>query len=426
MKITKVIKRGQTRWKLELTKRENGTRCRRFFRTRGAAERVGKEHHQAARSYGVPVAQMLASLSIHQQTEVVWAFDQFKRLGYTPREAVVALKGTRQAPPSAPLGKAVADYLAAKETRGLRPRSFRKLDTTLTMFKEVVGENRPLREITEAHLNEFLTRNGWAAPTRKTYLGDVRTFLRWCQKRRLIPDNPADLIETPMLDNEPPGILRLGQLRALLDACQRERPSLLAWLALCAFAGLRPEEALRLTWADVRADNIHVEAAKAKTRRRRLIPISPQLRAWLDAAKPAGAELPPVNWQANFERVRRAASVLADWPHNALRHSFASYHYANGGNENDTARILGHAPQMLFQHYRELVTGEEAAKFFALRPDADAIAAGVTKEESDRLAAMEAQRAALRRGRVKRTTQALVPLPSNVISLSPAMADALP
>ncbi|MEQ2006390.1 MAG: hypothetical protein ABMA26_06305 [Limisphaerales bacterium] len=67
-------------------------------------------------------------------------------------------------------------------------------------------------------------------------------------------------------------------------------------------------------------------------------------------------------------------------------------------------------------------TGVEAAEFFALRPDAEAIAAGVAKEESNRLAALAAQRAALRRGRAKRKVQAPVPLPPNVIPLSPAVA----
>jgi len=52
---------------------------------------------------------------------------------------------------------------------------------------------------------------------------------------------------------------------------------------------------------------------------------------------------------------------------------FCSYHYAQHKNENETAVLMGNSPQMVFQHYRELVRPEAAAKFFAIMPPADAL-----------------------------------------------------
>jgi len=47
-----------------------------------------------------------------------------------------------------------------------------------------------------------------------------------------------------------------------------------------------------------------------------------------------------------------------------LRHSFISYRLALTGDEKSTALEAGNTPDMIFQHYRELVTKEEAEKWF--------------------------------------------------------------
>jgi integrase len=52
-----------------------------------------------------------------------------------------------------------------------------------------------------------------------------------------------------------------------------------------------------------------------------------------------------------------------------LRHSFASYHLAHFQDAAATALQMGHTTTtMLFEHYREIVTREQAAKFWSIRP----------------------------------------------------------
>ena len=58
----------------------------------------------------------------------------------------------------------------------------------------------------------------------------------------------------------------------------------------------------------------------------------------------------------------------ATWPQNAPRHSFCSYHLAMHQNAGKTALEAGHSEQMLFAHYREIVTREDAAAFWGIRP----------------------------------------------------------
>jgi integrase len=55
-----------------------------------------------------------------------------------------------------------------------------------------------------------------------------------------------------------------------------------------------------------------------------------------------------------------------------LRHSFASYRYAATQDAPLTAHDLGHSgTQLLYQHYRELVTPEEAERYWKLEPASD-------------------------------------------------------
>jgi integrase len=139
------------------------------------------------------------------------------------------------------------------------------------------------------------------------------------------------------------------------------------FLALGAFAGLRMAELQRLDWNEIDLDRsfITVDASKAKTRQRRLVPISDNLKLWLTPCKQASG---PV---CLHQRPQIAAARLCDgvaWQENGLRHSFISYRLAI---LHDTARVAleaGNSPEVIFGHYRELVTPEQAQAWFNVRP----------------------------------------------------------
>lgn len=57
----------------------------------------------------------------------------------------------------------------------------------------------------------------------------------------------------------------------------------------------------------------------------------------------------------------RLAARIKEWPHDAMRHSYASYHLAMHGSADKTSTELGHrSTEMLFRHYREPVTKHDA------------------------------------------------------------------
>ena len=53
---------------------------------------------------------------------------------------------------------------------------------------------------------------------------------------------------------------------------------------------------------------------------------------------------------------------------NALRHSYISYRVAEIEDVAKVALEAGNSPQMIFQHYRELVQPKEAKAWFAIVP----------------------------------------------------------
>ena len=67
--------------------------------------------------------------------------------------------------------------------------------------------------------------------------------------------------------------------------------------------------------------------------------------------------------------MRKAAdSAKITWKHNVLRHSFISYRLALVQDVNRVALEAGTSPAMIFRHYRELATPEQAHTWFAIAP----------------------------------------------------------
>ena len=130
---------------------------------------------------------------------------------------------------------------------------------------------------------------------------------------------------------------------------------------------------MRLDWQDVerRPGFIEVAAHKAKTATRRIVPISDNLSRWLAIAPRSSSErVWPHSKAYFFEALRTAAdNARIKWKQNALRHSFISYRLAEIQDVNRVALEAGNSPQMIFRHYRELATPQQAKTWFAIAPE---------------------------------------------------------
>jgi integrase len=115
---------------------------------------------------------------------------------------------------------------------------------------------------------------------------------------------------------------------------------------------------------------IEVTAEKSNIANR-FITMQSNLREWLlPFRKLKGNVTPQENFRKLFEQARSDAGIK-NWPDNALRHSFASYHLAHFKDAKALALEIGHTDSgMLFNHCRALVKPKDAERYWNLKPAA--------------------------------------------------------
>jgi integrase len=139
-------------------------------------------------------------------------------------------------------------------------------------------------------------------------------------------------------------------------------------LAIGAFSGIRMAELNRLDWSAIDLDRrfIEVRAGQAKTASRRIIPISDNLAAWLTPLERRGKVVKMPDLHNHVTALARALEL--DWPRNVLRHSFISYRIAKVKSADQVALEAGNSAAIIFKHYRELATEDQADEWFGILP----------------------------------------------------------
>ena len=269
-----------------------------------------------------------------------------------------------------PVADAVDAMIAAKTAKGVSVVYRADLIYRLGTFKEAF--HCDVNALTPEDVKTFFESRlaGLSPRSHNNFLRTIRTFLGFAQNHGWL-SKEADLLARVEKRSEkatPVEIFTPAQLAALL---KHASPEFAPCLALGAFAGLRSEEILRLDWSDVerRPGFIEVAAHKAKTAARRIVPLSDNLVRWLAIAPRNAARLWPQSKDCFFHAMRdTAADAKIKWAQNALRHSFISYRLAEIQDVNRIALEAGNSPQMIFRHYRELATPEQARTWFSIGP----------------------------------------------------------
>jgi len=265
------------------------------------------------------------------------------------------------------------EVLQAKHKDGRSAKYIAMLRLYFKRFCQDFG-NRLIADVTVEELDNWLRDLQGSPKTRADYRSNIGVLFSHAAQRRMIEFNPVAFTAKPKLVDAPPEIFTVDDLRALLEAAQRTQPDVLPMLVIGAFAGLRDAEIKRLDWSEVKFNRAHIDikAAKAKSARRRIVPIQATLAAWLQPYATMQGPVVPTAARGKMERVRKAAG-LSKWPKNGLRHSFASYRLAAIDDAPRVAAELGHAtPQLLYNTYRELVLPEEAERYWKIAPATEA------------------------------------------------------
>ena len=284
------------------------------------------------------------------------------------------------------LGQAVEQFIEARRAKtvakdGKRPRLSEGYAYNVAMWAREFAKTFPgyaACDLTKELLNAYVANHGAVSPkTRNERRNVVRMFLKWCVRQDYLAANhrlfEADGMAQESYEPESIEFYSPAELSSLLQGAS-EKPEfkgLVPVIALCGLAGLRLQEAARLTWADVFHVDGHVEvsAVKSKTRARRLVTTCPALAQWLEPYRACEGPL----WQQSFDTFHAAFNALLESleipaRRNGLRHGFVSYHLALHSNENLTAAEAGNSPAMIHGNYKGLATKKEAEKWFAAAP----------------------------------------------------------
>lgn len=290
--------------------------------------------------------------------------------------------------------EAVAEFITAPRDTPVSKRHADDLRLRLKHFAERHSD-RTLISITAGEIETYINSQGGSAPN---YFRVLRQFMNYADRHEWITTNPMRKVPRPEPPSRIKDILTPTQMHKALRICAGGEtgvlvnsdptgpkpilgiyPPLLCELIFGGLCGMRVSEVNRLQWEDIdlgagELGEIHVR--EMKTARRgtpeRYIALSPMVRAWIDwlpgEKKGRVVAANRKNLDTHWERLLEALR-LKEWPHNALRRSYGSYHLAAYENAAQTAELMGHTDARTTKaKYRVARRKEVALQWFALTP----------------------------------------------------------
>jgi integrase len=362
--------------------RPNGVKKRAWFPTKEKAQAEATERNAKMRKLGQDSAKVDNSL-------IVMAVEGATKLapyGKTIRDAVedylIRLNQASNSVSVAELCQIVrAEFAFRLANEGATLRHKRTMDSELKKFEARFGD-RPIKTLNGNEVKDWLTGLEIAPKTRIKIFGYISNAFGIAVRKGLLDTHPFEKVENFSRNKKseaPPFPLTPEEAQRLLNAAE---PSVLPFIAVGLFAGLRTSERDLIDWKHFILDDaepyIDIPKSISKTGERRLVPIQPTLLAFLAPfVKKQGRIVPltrngNVAYQNAWERSVKAAG-LWPWSENRLRDSFVSYRYRATGSAETTAEEDGHSVQVMVDIYRKLVTKEAAERFWAIRPAGAAV-----------------------------------------------------
>jgi len=343
--------------------REAGKRKRAFFETMNEGDTFAQNRNIELKNSGREGAEFPTSLRVMAQEGA----ERRRAYGRTIKDATeFFVRHLAASERSITAAKLVEQVIAAKKVDGMSKRYVQDLRSRLPRFAKDF-DGKMVAEITAKEIDDWLRALAVGPTTRNNFRRTLVMMFSYAAKHGYTTSNPAAETQKAKEIDAPPGILTVQQTARLLEAAS---PELLPYVAIGAFAGLRRAELERLDWSDIHFDDnlIEVTAQKSKTARRRFVKIQPNLREWLLPFRKQKGSVTPDNFPKRLDAAREAAGI-DDWPDNALRHSFASYHLAHFKDAAALALEMGHTDSgLIFNHYRQLVRPKEAERYWNIRP----------------------------------------------------------
>lgn len=386
--------------------RSTGKHVRLAFPTLQQARNCALEKSNAAKNHGIKVL----AFSNKQRNDAVAALKVLESFGINLKKAadfyakhnqkVDHTNGTRQL-----MDQYFGHQKQRLEDDEIRERSYKEYKIRLSKFQKAMG-HLPIDTIIAADVDKWLDEQKFKATSRDNHRRYIGGFFNWCIAQDKIATNPVQRTRKIKKPSHTPEIYGAKDTETIMVACAdftketatlrngKKRPirkvlvdgkfvtpdrrSLIPYMALALFAGIRPNEILRLRWKDIdlQLNEVHVNASTSKTAMARIVHLSDNLKQWLIVHRGDEEALVFPYSDTVLRSWRRAIFKGLDvkYIQDGARHSFATYYLALNSMD-DTIQELGHTDtKMLFKHYRGLAKNRknQAKTYFGIKPTANA------------------------------------------------------
>jgi integrase len=326
-----------------------GKRVRAFFDTEAEAQEEAR-----LRNIEIGTGGVRATLPIGWRVAALEASEQLAQVNATLADAVdfyLAAHTRRNA--SKPLSEVTREFIESvkrKVSRGDASRDH------LAGIKKTIGKfsdrllSSLVSEIDKPDISTWLDSLDMADSSRDFYRRYSTTIFAFALEQGYCASNPVSGIKKRG-NKGSIGILTPDEVEAILYTCA---PQILPYYAVGTFAGLRPlSEITHLDWSHFDWNDHLIEVQNIKTAkhdrtpRERYVDMSGNLCAWLRLYRKESGRVMPGNWRdyvygrpaqdrrakkesdrtkaiAWLEERKLPVGNLKQWPHDAIRHSFAS------------------------------------------------------------------------------------------------------
>lgn len=242
---------------------------------------------------------------------------------------------------------------------------------------EEFGEAPKVEEIEYNDIRPFLgylKKLGHSNNSLRLKLSAVKSFFKFCYKKKIIEKNPASVVPTPKKSCKLPNFLLKTEIDLLMDKFDKQDPISarnLALIELLYSSGLRISEALQLNYQDIDFQNRTVKVL-GKGSKERIVPIGERailaisnylvLRNCLvkDSREKAlflslrGKRMNSVNAYRVINQALKDITEASQKSPHILRHSFATHLLDNGADIQAVSEMLGHSSLSTTQIYTHI------------------------------------------------------------------------
>ena len=371
-------KHGKTYFRVDMRRKGYVGQKFKDFSTADAA----KSFASAVVGDGIPV---LNSTMLLNNQEVAYLEQHCGVYGKTLKDAVVFATGVwakeKENGSSPFVSELLTLWIDYKKTgvKKLRKKSISTMSNCANVLKKHFGQMRVL-EVTEDIIENFLIHrtdkkgNRISITTQKYYARYLQNFFNWCIRKKHCVENPANhWVKEIQIPKTTVAFYTVEQCQKIMMEALAVK-EMTAYYALGLFAGIRPDEISNMTWAkNIKMDTkeIFIEAAISKTKMDRQFKITDTMFKWLEHCKAyCNAENQPLipSDGLRYKKDKVNNSLGFDNIQDGLRHTFATYFYAEVKNYEALKNIMGNSPDIIRRHYKGTIDAAEIEKFKNIVP----------------------------------------------------------